>query len=157
MIVSGLRDTERGVSLSGHWKARRATEGDRRQVGDVNLDDSGWVDIEVPGLWRNVEEFRDADAVLYRHRFGLSRLDQQRRRWLTIDGLCYQGDVWFNGAYLGDTEGYFVEHCFEITDLTSQGGEHLRHGASGRTLRIPVVPRGLCRLPGGRLRAVAKG
>ncbi|MEC8923647.1 MAG: hypothetical protein VX635_00005 [Actinomycetota bacterium] len=125
MIVSGLRDTERGVSLSGRWKARRATEGARRQVGDVNLDDSGWVDIEVPGLWRNVEEFRDADAVLYRHRMGLSRLDQQQRRWLTFDGLCYQGDVWFDGAYLGDTEGYFVEHCFEITDLTSQGGEHL--------------------------------
>ena len=125
MIVSGLQDRERGVSLSGRWKARQAQEGDRHHAGDINLDDSDWVEIEVPGLWRNVEEFGDADGVLYRHRFELNGLDERRRRWLAIDGLCYQGDVWFDGAYLGDTEGYFVEHCFEITEATSLRGEHL--------------------------------
>ena len=125
MIVSGLGDRERGVSLSGLWKARKAEEGDRRSVGDVNLDHSDWLDIEVPGLWRNVEEFCDADAVLYRRRFDLNGLEDRRRRWLAIDGLSYQGDLWFDGAYLGDTEGYFVEHCFEITEPTLLGGEHL--------------------------------
>ena len=115
MIVSGLGDRERGVSLSGLWKARKAEEGDQRSVGDVNLDHSDWLDIEVPGLWRDVEEFCDADAVLYRRRFDLNGLEDRRRRWLAIDGLSYQGDLWFDGAYLGDTEGYFVEHCFEIT------------------------------------------
>jgi len=125
MNVSGLRDTDRAVSLSGRWKARAAEGSDRRHVGDVDLDDRGWLDIDVPGLWRNIEELCDADAILYRHRFELDRLDKHGRRWLAIDGLCYQGDVWFDGAYLGDTEGYFVEHCFEITELTRSGGEHL--------------------------------
>ena len=85
MIVSGLRDTDRAVSLSGRWKARAAEESDRRHVGDVDLDDRGWLDIDVPGLWRNIEELCDADAILYRHRFELDRLDKQGRRWLAID------------------------------------------------------------------------
>ena len=34
----------------------------------------------------------------------------------TFDGLFYQGDVWLDGAYLGDTEGYFFPHTFEVTD-----------------------------------------
>ncbi|MDE0874071.1 MAG: hypothetical protein OSA88_09395, partial [Acidimicrobiales bacterium] len=89
--MSGLQDRERGVSLSGRWKARQAQEGARHHAGDINLDDSDWVEIEVPGLWRNVEEFCDADGVLYRHRFELNGLDERRRRWLAIDGLCYQG------------------------------------------------------------------
>ena len=33
-----------------------------------------------------------------------------RRWWLRFDGLFYQGDVWLDGTYLGDTEGYFSPH-----------------------------------------------
>src|SRR5207249_7567145 len=36
--------------------------------------------------------------------------------WLTFDGLFYQGDVWLDGAYVGDTEGYFNPHTFEVTE-----------------------------------------
>ena len=47
-----------------------------------------------------------------------------RRAWLTFDGLFYQGDVWLDGSYLGDTEGYFVPHTFEVTDALRARGEH---------------------------------
>ena len=39
-----------------------------------------------------------------------------RRAWLTLDGIFYEGDVWLDGAYLGDTEGYFFPHTFEVTE-----------------------------------------
>ena len=39
-----------------------------------------------------------------------------RRAWLPFDGLFYQGDVWLDGGYLGDTEGYFLPHGFEVTE-----------------------------------------
>ena len=32
-----------------------------------------------------------------------------RRRWITLDGIFYQADVWLDGAYLGDPEGYFFQ------------------------------------------------
>ena len=55
--------------------------------------------------------------------------------WLTFDGLFYQGDVWLDGAYLGDTEGYFAPHTFEVTD------------ALARPRRAPPGRRGHLRAP----------
>ncbi len=123
--MSELRDTGREISLSGTWKVRAAEEATRRRVGDIDLADNDWADIEVPGLWRSRDVLADTDAVLYRRHFELGELAEDRRRWLAIDGLCYQGDVWFDGAYLGDTEGYFVEHNFEITQATRLSSQHL--------------------------------
>ncbi|MEC7915833.1 MAG: glycoside hydrolase family 2 TIM barrel-domain containing protein [Actinomycetota bacterium] len=123
--MSGFADTDRGISLSGAWKALAAEEATRRRIGDIKLDDDSWIDVEVPGLWRSTELLSEAESVLYRRHFELHGLAQGNRRWLVIDGLCYQGDIWFDGAYLGDTEGYFVEHSFEITEAASQAREHL--------------------------------
>ena len=115
----------REISLSGTWKVLKADEDARRLIADPGLDDKDWLDIKVPGLWRSCDQLGDADAVLYRRHFELDQLSEGNRRWLVIDGLCYQGDVWFDGAYLGDTEGYFVEHNFEITQATTLPNKHL--------------------------------
>jgi beta-mannosidase len=42
-----------------------------------------------------------------------------------LDGLFYLGDVWLDGSYVGDTEGYFFPHAFEVTELLKQRTEHL--------------------------------
>ena len=47
-----------------------------------------------------------------------------RRAWLTFDGLFYQGDCWLDGGYLGDTEGYFLPHSFEVTGALRDRSEH---------------------------------
>ena len=44
---------------------------------------------------------------------------------MVFDGVFYQADVWLDGAYLGDPEGYFFPHTFEITDLARLGAEHV--------------------------------
>ena len=44
---------------------------------------------------------------------------------MVLDGLFYQGDVWLDGAYLGDPEGYFFPHAYEITDLARLAPEHV--------------------------------
>ena len=48
-----------------------------------------------------------------------------RRRWVTLDGIFYQADVWLDGAYLGDPEGYFFPHSFDITDLSRFDEAHV--------------------------------
>ena len=123
--MSKFREARTERSLSGTWKVLRADEDARRRVADIGLDDTDWLDVNVPGLWRSCDELADAEAVLYRRHLELDRLPEGDRRWLIIDGLCYQGDVWFDGAYLGDTEGYFVEHNFEITQATALPNRHL--------------------------------
>ena len=44
---------------------------------------------------------------------------------MTLDGVFYQADVWLDGAYLGDPEGYFFPHSFDITGLSRLASEHV--------------------------------
>jgi beta-mannosidase len=43
---------------------------------------------------------------------------------VVFDGLFYQADLWLDGAYIGDPEGYFFPHAFDVTDLARLGTEH---------------------------------
>ena len=44
---------------------------------------------------------------------------------MQLDGLFYQGDVWLDGDYVGDTEGYCFPHHFEVTHLLQQRDVHV--------------------------------
>ncbi len=37
----------------------------------------------------------------------------------------YQSDVWLDGSYLGDTEGYFFPHAFDVTSALGARPDHL--------------------------------
>jgi beta-mannosidase len=113
------------MELTGTWRAAIADEDLRRSWHEDGFDASGWEPIEVPGHWRSTPAFADADgSLLYRHAFEADAPSEGRRAWLTFDGLFYQGDAWLDGAYLGDTEGYFAPHTFEVTDALRERHEH---------------------------------
>ena len=119
-----------GDELGGDWLACEA-EGDLHQrFVDPAFDDGDWEPIRVPGHWRSTAAFAESDGpVLYRHRFPATPLPEGRRRFLTLEGVFYYGDVWLDGGYLGATEGYFAPHSFEISDAARTragvGGEHV--------------------------------
>ena len=92
---------------------------------DLAFDDSGWIPVDVPGHWGRVEELAEANSVRYRHRFNQQPPAAGERRWLVFDGLLYQADVWLNGSYLGDVEGYFMAHQFDVTEAMAGRREHL--------------------------------
>ena len=114
-----------GVDLSGVWKVTPADDDLRRDGIGIDVDDSAWADAQVPGHWRDHPDFADHDGpFLYRRNYDLAEPDPGRRRWLTLDGVFYQGDVWLDGAYLGDPEGYFFPHTYDVTALSRIGTEH---------------------------------
>jgi beta-mannosidase len=112
---------------AGIWRATEATEDLRRSYPSPDFDDSAWAEIRVPGHWRSTPAFTESDGpLLYRTRFEQAEQPAEgRRAWLTFDGLLYQGDVWLDGSYLGDTEGYFFPHTFEVTDALRERTEHV--------------------------------
>jgi beta-mannosidase len=127
------------IDLSGTWRAARADEANRRSYTDADFDDHGWALATVPGHWRSNPAFVDDDGpVLHRtsfatpHQFGPGADGETasteslngRRTWLVLDGIFYTSDVWLDGTYLGDTEGYFFPHTFEITDALAERSEH---------------------------------
>ncbi|MGB0112136.1 MAG: hypothetical protein WBP59_02850 [Ilumatobacteraceae bacterium] len=114
------------MELSGGWVAAEADDDVRRHGIGLDTDDSTWEPIDVPGHWRNHPKFAASDGpVMYRHAFSAETPADGRRRWITLDGIFYQADVWLDGAYLGDPEGYFFGHSFDITTLSKFAEDHV--------------------------------
>jgi beta-mannosidase len=113
------------VQLDGGWRAAVADDDLRRAFTDSSFADDGWEAIAVPGHWRTSSAFAESDGpLLYRTNFEHAVPASAQRTWLTFDGLFYQGDVWLDGAYLGDTEGYFMPHTFDISEQLATRTEH---------------------------------
>ena len=114
------------MDLGGNWRASPSDDELRRWLADPNLDESTWVDLTVPGHWRSNESLAKSDGpVAYRRRFEAAGPTEGRRAFLTFDGVFYQSDVWLDGEYVGDTEGYFFPHTFEITEALRARHDHL--------------------------------
>jgi len=114
-----------GRDLSGRWRAAPADDDLRRRYQAADFDDSGWLELDVPGHWqRHPALSNSAGSLLYRRGFEAPPPDQATRSWLVFDGVFYQSDVWLDGSYLGDTEGYFFPHAFEITEQLATRSEH---------------------------------
>ncbi len=114
------------MDLSGSWRARPADDELRRSGVGLDCDDREWPAVPVPGHWRSTAEFADSDGpLLYRHRFELPEPADDQRVWVQMGGAFYQADVWLDGAYLGDPEGYFVPSAFDITALARLTDQHV--------------------------------
>ncbi len=115
--------------LAGTWRVAPADEDLRRRYQEPSFDDSSWEQAEVPGQWRSAPGLSASGGpVLYRHRFETAPLGPGERAWMVLDGVFHSGDVWLDGTYVGDAEGYFFPHSFEVTELvggTESSGEHV--------------------------------
>lgn len=111
------------MEVSDGWRAAIADDDLRRRYPELDFDDSGWPLVASCSHWRSHPAFADTDGpLLYRTRFEAT--DEGARSWLCFDGIFYNADVWLDGKYLGDTEGYFVPHAFEVTDALRDRREH---------------------------------
>jgi len=114
------------MELSGPWQAVVADDELRRTwLDDEPGSDAAWQAVPVPGHWQSAPAFAGTDGPLrYRTQFDHPRPEGDDRWWLRFEGLFYQGDVWLDGGYVGDTEGYFFPHTFEVTEALATGGRH---------------------------------
>jgi beta-mannosidase len=120
------RGYARRVDLRGVWKVTPADDDVRRDGIGLGADTTAWSEIDVPGHWRRHPDFAESDGpLLHRREFRMAPPADGVRRWITFDGIFYQADVWLDGAYLGDPEGYFVPHAFDVTALSRLGDEHV--------------------------------
>lgn len=121
-----VRDRDLDLDLSGSWRAGVANEELRRTWYSNDFVDTDFVDVDVPGHWRSRDAFADNDdPLLYRRRFSTLTPGAGTRAWLLLDGVCTQGDVWLDETYLGNTEGAWVPHRFEVTEALGARNEHV--------------------------------
>ncbi len=80
----------------------------------------------MPGHWAEVEPYADHTApLLYRHRFTHPSPAEDQRLWLRFDGVLSTAEVWLDGTYVGDAEGYFSANSFEVTTQMAAADEHV--------------------------------
>ena len=114
-----------GMDLSGTWRAALADDDLRREAVQPEYDDDGGSGCRSPVTGGRCRRSRRATARSSTAPASTSSAaPDEARHWLVLDGLFYQGDVWLDGAYLGDPEGYFVPHAYDITDLAGLSSEH---------------------------------
>ncbi|MCH7789072.1 MAG: hypothetical protein IH940_06470, partial [Acidobacteria bacterium] len=110
-------------ALEGAWEAALAT--DHLHRDHEQLDTAVWEPARVPGHWQSSDTFAEhSGAVSYRHQMAPTDASPTERCWLVLDGIFNQGDVWIDGEYVGDTEGYFFAHRFDVTDVVADGNDH---------------------------------
>ncbi len=108
------------------WRACSADDDVRRDGVGIDHDDRDWPAVPVPGHWRSLPELADsAGPVMYRADLHRGRPGDGERVFVVFEGVMYQADVWLDGAYLGDPEGYFTSHAFDITDLARLADDHV--------------------------------
>lgn len=139
------------LRLDGKWRAHEADDALRRAFVEVDFDDTGWAEVNVPGHWRNHRDLMNSDGpVLHRRCFEFESRRQTDdhatatdpaaggdRCWLVFDGIHYAADVWFDGAYLGATDGWFTTHSFELPDLLADTGDR----SSTHCVAVEVISR----------------
>ena len=119
-------ETWTSLDLSGQWRVTKATDDALRTSVGLDTDDEEWPTIQVPSHWQSHPLFVSENGpLLYRKDFELGVPESGERRFIVVDGLFYQGDVWLDGAYLGDPEGYFIPHAYDITALAKLDTEHV--------------------------------
>ena len=114
------------LDFAGQWQVVAADDDVMRDGIGLDADTDDWPTISVPGHWQNDSRFATADGpLLYRHEFEAAAPEENQRRFVVLDGLFYQGDVWLDGAYLGDPEGYFFPHAYDVTALSRLDSSHV--------------------------------
>ncbi|WNJ20182.1 hypothetical protein [Pontibacter sp. G13] len=91
------------VDLAGRWKF---TPGDSPQYREVEWDDSGWNDIQVPGIWE-AQGFGGYDGIAwYRKAFPMPNVEQKEGWQLVLGKIDDLDEVYFNGQMIGTSGGW---------------------------------------------------
>lgn len=109
------------ISLNGTWKFSQASHAGAL---DLQLDLTGWKDIEVPGelAMQGVPVEHDAGYLYVRDVF-IPGDFEGKRIFLRFDGVYSYARIWVNGTFIRDHHGGFTSWRCDITDVVRAGGE----------------------------------
>jgi beta-mannosidase len=118
-------DPRRPLLLDHAWRATTSHDQLGLTFHEPDLDDTEWTPVELPSTWQTVPDFASSNGpILYRRSVPRFELGDDDRAWLVAGRVFSEADVWWNGHYLGDVEGYFAEHSFELDPILLDAPEH---------------------------------
>ena len=103
------------------WQMRPVASAHTADTAPV-VADASWLPAEVPGHWQQHPTLAHyVGRMLYRCRFTAVPTG---RMWLTMQGVFYAARLWLNGQELGQQEGYFAPHHYDVPGLLRAEGDN---------------------------------
>lgn len=122
-VANALPGTE---VLATGWRAAPLDDELARRFHEPDLDDDAWAPVTLPSGWSATPTLAGTEGpVVYRRRLPPVDLEANERLWLVAEGIFSEADVWFDGHYLGDHEGYFVPFAAELDPHLLARGDHV--------------------------------
>ncbi len=111
------------LSLDGPWRYRQDLDrsGEAAQLFNPSLDRSDWRTMEIPTNWYKTEVGDYHGVIWFAREFELPAEMTERHLMLRFSAVDYITDVWLNGHYLGNHEGFFAPFDFTVTKLVREG------------------------------------
>jgi hypothetical protein len=96
--VDGHPGSREVVDLSGTWLAQESQPDLVKDFAEPALADATWINVHVPGHWRNEPAFAASDGpLLYRRHFTAPAPAAGQRAFHHHEGISYYGDGWLDG------------------------------------------------------------
>jgi len=116
-------DTKKSVDLAGSWKYVLDSEGDgeNKKFFSVDYNRSDWKTMNIPNNWYLTEVGDYFGTVWFSTEFSVPKDFDGKEIYLKFRAVDYYADVWLNGVYLGNHEGYFTPFEFRVTDFLKPG------------------------------------
>ena len=98
---------------------------------NINLDDSGWRDIDLPHDWSIEGPFSKENSSCtgylpggigwYRKTFTVPKSEKNRKIYISFDGIYNNSEVWINENYLGERPNGYISFQYDITPFIKYG------------------------------------
>lgn len=109
------------MNLAGQWEYLPDPQG---TLSPHQLPSDGWKEMRIPNNWQLGGLDNYSGAVWFRRRFSFTP-NPGKHVWLKFLGVDYFAQVWLNGVYLGEHEGYFQPFEFDVTAAIKEGENEL--------------------------------
>ncbi len=122
------------LDLSGDWKFKIDPDNRGWKEGcyRVNVDDSQWDHLTVPGFWENYSTYAGYDGVAwYRYSFNMPENFLHKNIFLGLGGVDDEFDLWIDGNHLGhfgdksSNYTYYQRKSIHALPAPFSAGEHL--------------------------------
>jgi beta-mannosidase len=78
-------------------------------------------EMEVPSNWHLSGLPNHAGAVWFKRKFYVNENLKEKESWLNFEGVDYFAEIWLNGTFIGEHEGYFQSFRLNTTDVLTNG------------------------------------
>ena len=135
LLSASLKAQPAGRNIMNFNEDWKFYKGDIAEGQSIDLDDSGWRDLDLPHDWSIEGPFSKENASCtgylpggigwYRKTFVVPDYERGRKVFIYFDGIYNNSEVWINGHYLGKRPNGYISFQYDLSPFLEFGASNL--------------------------------